>query len=120
MNFFMWGEYMYERIKKLCRENGMTIPELEERAGISSGAISHWRSSSPKAQNVLSVAQVLECSVDYLLTGEIEKSPAPKEGEAGLDELTRLFSAADPWIQDQVLSLLRAAESAKQAPGGGK
>lgn len=50
----------------------------------------------------------------------IEKSPAPEWGEARQDELTRLFSAADPWIQDQVLSLLRAAESAKQAPGEGK
>lgn len=82
---------MYERIKKLCQELGLTIPELEERAGISSGAISHWRTSSPKAHNVLSVAAVLGCSVDYLLTGNtpqrsglrippIPESESPKSG----------------------------------------
>lgn len=111
---------MYERIKELCALKGISIQALEKEASLSNGAISKWIISTPKADALYRVAVVLGTTSDYLLTGEIEKSPAPKEGEARQDELTRLFSAADPWIQDQVLSLLRAAESAKQAPGGGK
>lgn len=49
-----------------------------------------------------------------------KKSPVPNEDEAKEQELNRLFSAADPWLQDRVLDLLRSAESAKQAQGGGK
>ena len=78
---------MYERIRALCRNRGMTIPELEAQADLSPGAISHWRTSSPKVQNVLAVANILGCSVDYLLTGnqrlripEVPKADPPKSG----------------------------------------
>ena len=48
-----------------------------------------------------------------------EKSPAPKEGEAERAEFIRLYEAAPAWLQDQVRSLLKAAESGHAAPDVG-
>lgn len=44
-----------------------------------------------------------------------EKSPAPKEGEAERAEFIRLYEAAPDWLQNQVRSLLKAAESGHAA-----
>lgn len=108
---------MYERIKELCALKGISIQALEKEASLSNGAISKWTISTPKADALYRVAIILGTTSDYLLTGEIEKSPAPKEGEAERAEFIRLYEAAPDWLRDQVRSLLKAAESGHAAQG---
>jgi transcriptional regulator with XRE-family HTH domain len=60
---------MYERIKALCKEAGYTIQALEILTHIGNGAIGKWRTQSPRAENLHRVAQALNTTVEYLLTG---------------------------------------------------
>ena len=56
-----------ERIRELCKLKGTSIPKLELELGLSSGSISKWGKSSPKADNLVKVANYFNVSVDYLL-----------------------------------------------------
>ena len=41
-----------QRIKQLASKRGITIAELERKAGISNGQISKWNVRSPKTENL--------------------------------------------------------------------
>ena len=64
-----------DKIRQLCSEKGMTVACLEEKCGIKPGTIKKWdgkKVESPRATTLLSVAQELETTVEFLLT---EKQP---------------------------------------------
>ena len=113
----MSGAEIVSVIESKLAEKKISKGDFYKACRITAPQMSNWRRNKnyPLLDTLMRINNFL--GTDFRID---TKSPAPKEGEARQDELTRLFSAADPWIQDQVLSLLRAAESAKQAPGGGK
>ena len=57
---------IYDKIKELCKEKGMSVAAVERKAGLSSGAISKWNNSTP-AENLNSVAKILKVKIDKLL-----------------------------------------------------
>lgn len=57
----------YEKVKNLANKKGMSISELERRAGLSNGSISKWKVSNPTAHSLKAVANVLKVKVDKLL-----------------------------------------------------
>jgi len=59
-----------ERIKKLALEKGFTIAKIESSLGFGNGIIGKWKTQDPSAKKLLMVADFLNTSVDYLLTGE--------------------------------------------------
>lgn len=63
---------MVNRIKTLCRDAGITIQQLEKDLGMGNGAISKWENSVPKADRLYKVAERLNVSAEYLLTGKTE------------------------------------------------
>ena len=65
---------MYNKILKLCAEKNMSIRKLEREAGLKNGAIGKWKASSPRVENLQTVASVLGVSVDYLLSTEEGKT----------------------------------------------
>lgn len=60
---------LYERVKQICEAKHMSIRELEFLASVSYGSIGHWRTSVPRIDNVIAVADALGVSVDYLIGG---------------------------------------------------
>ena len=60
---------LYETIKELCKEKGISIAKLEREVKLSIGSISHWRVSDPKVGNVKAVADYLQCTIDELVKG---------------------------------------------------
>lgn len=58
---------MYERIKELCKEKGISIYRLEKDLGLSSGSVCKWKVSSPTLDKIQKVAKMLGCSIDELL-----------------------------------------------------
>lgn len=50
------------KIKQLANDRGITIAELERKAGISNGQISKWNVRSPKTENLEKVAKYLNVS----------------------------------------------------------
>lgn len=61
---------IYERIKKICQEKGMSIRALEEQAGLGNGVVGGWRESSPRVDSLQLVADVLDIPIEYLIKGE--------------------------------------------------
>lgn len=109
-----------ENLMSLMEEKELTKYRLAKLVPCSPSTVTNWLNGiQPRGLMRTRLLEILNVTENELF-GDRTKSPAPKEGEAKQDELNRLFSAADPWIQEQVLSLLRAAESARQAPDGGQ
>lgn len=67
----------FERIKKLAKQHGMTLAKLNEKAGLGTNSIYHWKTKKPSTDNLQKVAKVLNVSVDYLL-GKDEHKIAEK------------------------------------------
>ncbi|GMS56982.1 helix-turn-helix transcriptional regulator [Enterococcus raffinosus] len=60
------------RIKDLASQRKVSLAEVEREAGLSSGSITKWDKSSPKAESLQKVADYFDVSTDYLL-GRTEK-----------------------------------------------
>ncbi|MDR1629406.1 MAG: helix-turn-helix domain-containing protein [Oscillospiraceae bacterium] len=69
---------IYERIKEACKKQNITISFLESQTGISNGSISKWKVQIPKSDNLYSVSQYLNRTIEYFLTGEENPSVAGK------------------------------------------
>lgn len=61
---------IYDKIKALCDEKGISIYECERRAGIANGVIGSWRKSEPMFETISKVAKVLEVPLEHFLKKE--------------------------------------------------
>lgn len=59
---------IYDRIKAICEEKGISIRQVETTAGLKNGAISKWNDSSPTVKSLKAVADVLKVKVDKLIS----------------------------------------------------
>ena len=59
-----------DRIKAKCKEKGTSMNALEKEFGFRNGNIRRWDEREPGAARVYQVANRLEVSVEYLLTGK--------------------------------------------------
>lgn len=60
---------MYEKIKALADEKGLSISALEKLAGLANGTIGKWRESKGgiRLESVKAVADALEVSINKLI-----------------------------------------------------
>lgn len=63
---------LYEKIKKLCSEKGISIAHLERETGISNGQIKRWAKSSPSVENLKKVAKYFDVSLEFLADDKVE------------------------------------------------
>ncbi|ADG41439.1 hypothetical protein LKI_09500 [Leuconostoc kimchii IMSNU 11154] len=70
---------LYDRIKEISNKKGLSIDFVNEKAGLSNKAIYGWKKSTPKADNLQKVADVLHVSTDYLLGRTDEMNPTASD-----------------------------------------
>ena len=58
---------MFERIRNLCMENGLTVTELCKQVTGSSGNLPTWKKGNIKSESLCKIADYFNVSVDYLL-----------------------------------------------------
>ncbi|WP_347880268.1 helix-turn-helix domain-containing protein [Pediococcus acidilactici] len=58
---------MFDRVKKISKKRGLSLAQLNEKAGFKPNVIYSWKTKTPSIDKVESVAKVLGVSVDYLL-----------------------------------------------------
>lgn len=63
---------LLDGIKARCKEKGITIAELERKAGIGNGVIGRWDKLNPRLDNLFAVASALEVPVEELLRDDGE------------------------------------------------
>lgn len=59
-----------DRIKELCKNNGISANKLEKNLGFAAGYISKLDKSTPNAKNIKMIADYFNVSLDYLMTGK--------------------------------------------------
>lgn len=64
-------ENFYEQLKNVCKEHNTTIYAIEKATGASKGSFIKWRTSSPSADKLIEIADLLSVSMDYLIGREI-------------------------------------------------
>lgn len=57
----------FDRIKKLARVHGLSFIEVNDKAGLGTRTIYHWKKQVPKSDSLTAVAKILHTSADYLL-----------------------------------------------------
>lgn len=83
---------LYERTTKLSKQRGYSLKNLAIKAGLAENSIYDWKKSTPKADNLKKVADVLHVSTDYLLgrTDEMNATSSYKKVADILDDETIL------------------------------
>ena len=61
-----------ERVKYAASQRGYTIAALEQKLGFGNHTIYKWNKNSPSVEKVLAVANFLDISLTWLVTGEYE------------------------------------------------
>ena len=72
---------IYERIQEKTTEKGISIKKLEQEVGIGNGIIKRWNTSSPQCNKILLVANYLQVSLDWLVTGKNSEELTENEKE---------------------------------------
>jgi len=58
---------LLDNIRRLCSESGITLTELESKAGIGKNTIYKWDSVSPSIDKVYLVAKALGVTIEELI-----------------------------------------------------
>lgn len=58
---------IYENIKEVCKEKGVSVSKLESDLGFSRSSICKWNENEPGVRKVLSVANYLKVKIERLL-----------------------------------------------------
>lgn len=78
-----------ERVKKLCKNHGISVPQLEDRLGIPNNTIYQWKGNKrPNLDKIEKIADYFNVSTDYLLgrsdikekADELESLAAHRDG----------------------------------------
>lgn len=89
---------IYDRIKALCKNKGISIRELEEKMGFSYGLIAKWAKHSPAYDKLAKVAAFLGVRPEALAgeEGYYENAETAQVAQIILDDpdLRALFDAA--------------------------
>ncbi len=57
---------LYDKIREIAQMKGISITNLEIKAGLSNGTIGKWKNSDPRISNVQAVANALEVKLEEL------------------------------------------------------
>ena len=97
-----------ERIKALCKENGITVNKLEKTLGFGTGYVAKLDNSVPNTAKIQLIADFFKVSVDYLINGEEKEKPDIPTFEPEHLELIELYSKLKEGQKTAVMNLLRS------------
>ena len=106
------------RLKERRKELGITLVQIHEKTGISTGILSAWERSEklPSAPSLIKLSDILQCSVDWILFGEqrfqsslnSETSVSSSCNLVSLEsELISSFSELDQEDQEEILDIIK-------------
>lgn len=116
-----------ENLKPLRKQKGLTMKQLGELVGVSESMIGYLESGerSPSFETLLKLGEALDCTVDFLLRGEI-KTPS-EIGERNVLDLSNLSAdqvkginlliKLNPQQLSAFVSLAESLNTDSQAPG---
>lgn len=79
-----------DRIQSLVNEKGLSIAALERNTGLSNGIIKKWKKQSPSCDKIITIANYLNTSIEYLILGTAETSGLAFDAQQLLDYYNQL------------------------------
>lgn len=84
---------MFYRIKKLCKDNNISITKLCILVTGSSGNLNTWKKGYMRTDYLQKISEYFNVSTDYLITGQKKSSPSElTENEQKIISLFKLLS----------------------------
>lgn len=97
----------WENYVALCSKKGVAPNAVAAKLGKSSGSVTAWKNGTvPRETTLKKIADYFEVSVDALLYGQKEKSPASSDTELQ-NEFMQLFNKLSVEEQVRELAYLR-------------
>lgn len=93
---------MIDKILKASNDLGLKQTELEVACGFSENRLSKWKKSgkyTPKPQELLALARVLNLSIEYLVDDQQGQPPSPEltERERQIRDVIRTIGIEEAW-----------------------
>ena len=98
-----------ERVKNLCKNEGVSMNQLEKELGFATGYISKLDKSTPSSKYIQKIADYFNVSVDYLMTG---KEPTLTIGNVEIDAELLLMSKK---LKEYALKIRDLSEDKQEA-----
>ena len=79
----MINESFNERLERLLKQNNLQKKDIAEKCGISQNGISTWKATGtiPRADIAVKIANCLNVTTEYLVTGELPELDNTKKNE---------------------------------------
>ena len=68
---------LFETIQKLAKQRGMSLLEVNDKAGLGKSSIYNWKKTTPKIDSIKKVAEVLKINVNELISSSSINTEAP-------------------------------------------
>ena len=101
---------MLDKIKELCKENGMSVSQLEQSLGFCNKAIYKWDEQTPGIDRVKKVADYFGVTVDYLISDEKvydEKQELLERAFADNPDMRILFKVTEKCSPAEIQTAIR-------------
>lgn len=88
----------YEKIKRLCKERGITITALERELGFARGSLSKIDKNQPGYDRIQKIADYFGKPIDFFMNDEVQKTGQNKEyylDEATAEQVQKFFDSPD-------------------------
>ena len=73
---------LFETIRKLAKQRGMSLLEVNDKAGLGKSSIYNWKTTTPKIDSIRKVAKVLEINVNELVSSSSTNSKTVSNGNS--------------------------------------
>lgn len=103
MNIITNGVLLVKRIDEICIKKGTSRKEVANHCGISTNTISTWisRGTIPAADIAIKIAEYLDVSVEWLVTGHDRENLTDEDRDLLLDYHT-ISEQEKPIIRQQI------------------
>ena len=96
---------MVNRIKELAKEKSVSISTIEKSVGLGNGIIGKWKKQNPSCEKLKLVADYLNTTIDYLLTGSVSSLPANLSEDQ--QRLLKMYSLLSDMEKGEILGELK-------------
>lgn len=101
----------FEHIKELTYKRGLSLIEVNDKAGLGTRTIYHWKNKVSKSDSPTAVAKVLHTSADYLLVNTDVPHPASssidnKHPYVDISDVETIFSYRERPVPKEYLNLI--------------
>ena len=94
---------LLDKIKQYANKQGLTLRQVNEKAGLGTNAIYRWKNQNPSFEKIKKVAQVLGVSTDDLLGNDQKKHKTTVD----LDDEDAIFTYEGRKIPKEDIELMK-------------